>query len=175
MATAKKTGKAVKKVAVKKVSLKSGMHREDLYEVGPGKPPKEHQFSSTNQPAPGVLKEAHAKKRFSRMVIENILNNKYDFSDDSQIKKQLVAAFGPEVLSLTVGEIMTLQQVQKSILKADTQAYGTLIDQALGKQVQAVQNVDGDGNDMRPIYVTAPKGINFMLPSNTEGEGEEEV
>lgn len=173
MATKKKDAK-VKPVAVKKVSLKSGSNREDLYEVGKNKPPKDKQFSSENQPAPGVLKAAHAKKRFSREVIKTMLDGKYDFAPDSQTKQQLIKAFGPDVVNLTVGEIMTLQQMQKSILKADTQAFATIIDQALGKQVQAVQNVDGDGNDQRPIYLVAPKGMKFELPSNTEGTGDED-
>lgn len=165
---------AVKKVIVPVKVVGSGKSREDLYEVGKNKPPKATQFSATNQPDPEKQKETWKKKRFTRDLIKEMLQMKYKFTADSQVKQQLVNAYGEEVLDLSIGQIMTLQQMQKAILKGDTQAYSIVIDQALGKQVQAVQNVDADGNDTRPIMLSIPKGMKFDLPSNIEGDGEEE-
>lgn len=170
----KKKQSTAKKVVVNKVSLKSGTGREDLYEVGKNKPPKATQFSATRQPDPKAISAGMKRRNFTRDVIKEMLNMPYKFTEESQIKKQLVQAFGEGVLELSTAEVMTLQQMQKGILKADTQAYNVLIEQALGKQVQPVNNVDSDGNDMRPIMLTAPKGMKFELPSNTEGDGEDE-
>lgn len=125
---------------------KSG--KERAKKGGPGKNPvpKHTQFSSTNQPDPAKAKATKAKKRFTRELVKQMLNTKYKFQDSSQIKQQLVAAFGPEVANMTVGEIMTLQQANKAILKGDTFAFQNLLNQAFGlpKQKHELGGEDGE-------------------------------
>lgn len=153
-------------------SEETGKIREKRSDVGPKKPPIDKRFSSTNQPDPAKQKATKAKKKVFRELIREMLNGKYKFADDSQIKKQLVTAFGPEILNKTTGEIMILQQMQKSILKADSQSFMALLDRVEGRPVQAIAQTDSDGDDLDsvPVVLNFPKGINFSLPGNTEGE-----
>ena len=67
---------------------------------------------------------------------------------------------------------MILQQMQKSILKADSQSFMALLDRVEGRPVQAIAQTDSDGDDLDsvPVVLNFPKGINFSLPGNTEGE-----
>lgn len=150
----------------------TGVVREKRKDVGPGKPPADKQFSKENQPDPALKKAGHQRKRMIKDVINALLDGKYKFADDSQIKKQLIAAYGLEVLDKSAFEIMTLQQVQKAILKGDTQAFSALLDRVDGRPVQAIAPTDPDGNELEnvPINLTFPKGMKFILPSNTEGD-----
>ena len=147
-------------------------NREDLYDVGKNKPNLATQWSATHQPDPEKQKATKARKKITREIIKEMLSVGYNFANDSQIKKQLVTAFGEGALKLTTFEIMTMQQVQKAILKADTQSYGVLLENALGKLMQPVQNVDGSGNDVRPIILRLPEGMDISLPENTEDDEE---
>lgn len=81
-------------------------------------------------------------RRFRRQMIADMLGLQYKFTPDSQIKKQLVAAFGPEILEMTVGEVMTLQQFQKAVLRGDSTAFGTVMNQAFGMPKQEVETTE---------------------------------
>lgn len=146
--------------------VQTGKKRED---VGPCNPPKDKRFSSSNQPAPGRIKAGKAKVKFTRELLKQMLSMPYKFAADSQIKQQLIKAYGPTIENMSVAEVMSLQQMQKAVLKGDTQAFSTLMDQALGRPVQAVAQTDTDGNNVKPVYLSLPKGMDISLPENTEG------
>jgi len=150
----------------------TGEIREKRTDVGKNRPPKDKQFSSTNQPDPEKQKATKAKKRVIKETIRALLETQYKFAPDSQLKKQMVAAFGADVLKKPILEVMALQQVQKAILKGDTQAFTALLDRVDGRPVQAIAETDPDGNELEgvPIKLTFPKGMKFELPSNTEGD-----
>lgn len=162
---------ANKKKAIKDAA---GSIRELDYEVGKNKPPKANQFSSTNQPNPKHSAESKARNKFTKDVLRQMLEMPYKFTEDSQIKQQLSRAFGEEILNKSVMEIMVFQQMQKAILKADSVAFSNLLDRIMGRPVQAVAQTDTEGNDVRPIFLRLPKGMNIELPSNIEGTGDEE-
>lgn len=153
-------------------ALQTGTIREKRTDVGPKKPPKDKQFSKENQPTGKQKSDGHKKRQAIKEMIRMMFENKYKFSDDSQLKKQMITAFGPEVADKTILEIMTLQQVQKAILKGDTQAFIALLDRVDGRPVQAIAETDADGNELDgvPINLTFPKGMKFNLPSNLDGD-----
>lgn len=151
---------------------KSGTIRDiEEYKVGPGRPPKETRFSKENRATREMYKKASktkADKRAAREIIKDLMKGKYKFAGNSQIKQQLITAFGDVVNNMSAFEVMTLMQMQKAILKGDTYAFSTLLDHSYGKPVQAVHNVDEDGNTVKPVSLTLPKGLDISLPSNTE-------
>jgi hypothetical protein len=130
-------------------------------------------FTSENQPTGQAKSAGKQKKKFTREVLKEMLNMPYKFAEDSGLKKQLIAAFGKDVLDLPIGEIMSLMQMQKAVLKGDTAAYNSVIDQALGRPAQAIINTDEDGNVIPGIRLVLPKGMDISLPSNTDGSDEQ--
>lgn len=135
-------------------------------------PPKGVRFTKDNQPSGEKKSEGKKKRKFTRELMKEMLNMKYKFAEDSALKKQLVAAFGNDILDKPIGEVMTLMQMQKAVLKGDTAAFNSIIDQAFGRPAQAIINTDEDGNVLPPVHLTLPKGMNIDLPSNTDGADE---
>lgn len=136
------------------------------------KPLEGVKFSSDYQPSGEAKSKGKQRKKFTREVMKEMLSMKYKFTPESRIKEQLVNAFGAGVLELTVAEVMVIQQMNKAVLKADTYAFQTVMDQALGRPVQSVANTDPDGNAIPAYKLTLPQGMSIELPSNIEGDDE---
>lgn len=79
-------------------------------------------FSKDYQPDPKKQSVTKALKKVNRQMVEQILAGKYNFALGSQIRDQLITAFGPDVVKKSLFEIIQLQQVQRAILKSDTRA-----------------------------------------------------
>lgn len=139
---------------------------------GDNTPPEGQRFTADNQPPPENKKQGWERKKFSRTVIREMLDMPFKFKKDSQIRQQIIDSFGAEALKLNIGQIMSLQQMMKSIKKADTYAYTTVIDQALGKAVQSVAQTDNEGNNIPPFKMTPPEGMNYIFPDDIEGDEE---
>ncbi len=92
-------------------------------------------FDSRPQPSGEAKSKGRQKKRFTRFVIGEMLNMKYKFTPESfkqGVAKQLKEAFGTTLDEMTIGELMTAQQIQKAILKGDQLSFQTLMNQAMG-------------------------------------------
>jgi len=119
----------------------AGGSREKTYDVGHAKPPVQHQFSSTNQPDPSKSAETKRRKRFTRETLKELLNRRYTFDDASQVKAQLVKAYGEKaVMKMTVMEIATIMQMHKAIIKGDTQAFNSLMVNTFGQPKQPLEH-----------------------------------
>lgn len=99
-------------------------------------------YSKENQPSPKAKSIGRQKAKFKRDAIRELLNLPYKFVPDSPIKKQLVSAFGNAILQMPVGEVMGLQQIQKAILKGDSQAFTAIMNQAFGMPKQEVETTE---------------------------------
>lgn len=150
-------------------SRETGDIRDVEYKVGPGCPPKDKQFTSENQP-PGELKSAGwKKKKFTRDTIRAMLDLPFKGSKDLDWYKKLVEIFGEEALEgITMGQLMTLRQQQVASENGSTPAYSALIDQSMGRPVQALAQTDVNGNDLPPIALKLPPGMSISFPKNTE-------
>lgn len=127
--------------------------------------PPGKKFTSDNQPDPSKQKATKAKKRFTRQLMADLIEQKYKFGPDSAVKKQLVEAFGPKAASLTAAEIMVLKQVQKAILKADTPAFKAIMDQTIGLPKQALEHSGPDGQPIQTEGVTKITRVVIMHPA----------
>lgn len=136
-------------------------------------PPNGKKFTTDNQPTGEAKSNGKKKAKFTRSVLKEMLNLPYKFTEESQLKQQLVKAFGPEALSMSVAELMSLMQMQKALLKGDTGAYNSVMDQALGRPAQSIISTDEDGNILPPVRLVLPKGIDISLPSNIDGHDEQ--
>lgn len=132
-------------------------------------PPIGKRFTKEDQPSGKAKSDGKKKAKFTRSVLKEMLNMNYTFAEDSQLKKQLVQAFGPDVLKLSVAEMMSLMQMQKAMLKGDTAAYNAVMDQSLGRPAQSIIQTDEDGNAIPGVHLVLPKGMEFNLPSNIDG------
>jgi hypothetical protein len=110
-------------------------------------------FSKDYQPSNAVKQAGWDRKKFTRQVLKEMLDMKYKFSAKSPIKKSLVAAYGEQVLDMTVGQLMGLQQMEKAIKKSDSIAFTAMINQALGMPKQETEITE------RKIVVTRKKDI----------------
>lgn len=140
--------------------------KEKRTDVGRNKPPADKRFSKENRPDEAKriagIKKAAEKKRFTRDVMKGMLTINYKFAEGTQLKQQLVHSFGDGILEMSVAEIMVLQQMQRAILKGDTYAFNSLMDQALGKPMQSVANVDPEtGKHVKQVFVIGGKEISF--------------
>ena len=146
----------------------AGEKREKRTDVGPGKPPKDKQFSSTNQPKdPNKSALTRKRKKFARDLIrDTLMNLSYKFGEESKVREQLRKAFGDSVDNLTAAEIMTLQQIQKAVLQGDTQAYNAVMNQAFGMP-KAINELTGPNGG--PIETV--QKITKVIIENPHGAG----
>lgn len=126
----------------------SGNSRETQDDgAGFGKPPKKFQFTSTYQPGRNKAKETFKRKRDVREVMKELLKTQYFFTEHNErLKELLEKAFGKKKINrMTAVELMLLQQINKAILKGDTQAFNSILNQTYGmpKQIQEVTGKDG--------------------------------
>ena len=128
------------KINSKVMEDKTSNSRQTKLPGGKGKLTPAHNpkpFTSSYQPGKEKSKETLRKQKTIRDSFKALLRMKYKFDDGSKIKEQLVKAFGKQAVeNMTVGEIMALQQMQKAIKLADTQAFSAALNQALGMPKQ---------------------------------------
>lgn len=101
-------------------------------------------FSRQRQPTGEKKSAGWKRKKFGREVIRALLEGKFNLSDD--LKKKLVESFG-NIDDKTIGEIMTLRQIEKAIKSADTPALVNLMNQAYGQPKSEI-DVTTDGKPM---------------------------
>lgn len=145
---------------------------DEVYKVGDRKPPLHSRFSSEKQPPGSVKSEGKRKKKFAREMMKELLSSKYFFNEDSQIKTQLVKAFGIKVLKHTTGELIVLMQAQKAILKGDTNAANFLMTQSFGQPKQQFEHTGADGVPLERATVIHVQSID-KLPEIKETEDDE--
>jgi hypothetical protein len=134
-------------------------------------------YSKDYQPSSDAKKKGWAKKKFERDLLKDMLNLPYKFLPDSKVKQQLKEAFGPYITNMTVGQVMALQQFQKAILKGDTYAFATLMNQVFGMPNQKLEASAPDGKPLFPndplkvtdnkltIHVMHVPGHNSVAPT----------
>lgn len=128
------------------VGSQPGKNENSGYKVGKNNPPIHTRFG--NRPPPDVNKQKETKKknRYTRDRIKALMDLPYNFPPNSQLRGQLVQAFGEKVVrKLTGMEVAALMQINKAILKGDTQSFRELNNQAYGlpKQITELQGLDG--------------------------------
>lgn len=147
---------------------KRGKGEVDEEFIESGRP---NRFSAHNQPSSEAKKNGWKRKQFGRNAIKALLSdtitNKLCADDLEKMKNY----FGEELVkSESAGILIAIAQIKKAILTGDTSAFNALMDQSLGRPVQAIAQVDSAGNDLPAVLITAPKGFSLgMLPSNTDG------
>jgi hypothetical protein len=94
-------------------------------------------FTSTNQPSGEIKSAGQQKRKFSRQMLKEMLDMQYKAK--APIKKELVAAFGPEIEGMTIGQIMGLRQMQKAVNACDSNAFTAVLNQALGQPKQETE------------------------------------
>ncbi len=148
---------------------------EEGYKVGPGKPPKEHQFTSSKQPTPEAKSAGIRRKSFTRDTIRTLMSLPVKEVPDD-LKDWVVKTYGEEALKgLTAGEMLTLKQQMVAASNGNTFAYNAITDHAIGRAVQGIAPTKMNGEDLPPIELKVPVGINLnLLPSNTEGSDKPE-
>lgn len=110
------------------------------------KPPIEHRFSSTNQPDPAKQSATKQKRKFTRETMKGLLNMRYALKDESEIKRQLIAAYGEEAVKrMTAMEIATIVQIHKAIKLGDTRAFNAIMVNTFGqpKQITELSGLNG--------------------------------
>jgi len=144
----------------------------DGYKVGPGKPPLDKQFTAANQPTPEAKATGQKRAKFNRDIIRKMLQEPLQMDWASDDGKALIAKYGAKVKKLPAGVVMTQAQMVKAL--NDTYAFNSVTDQGLGRPVQAIAQTNAAGEDLPQIYVGVPLGLQFNLPSNTEGTDKKE-
>lgn len=111
-------------------------------------------------------KETKAINKFTRKVIADLFDGTYVFDKtkaSTSVMKQLVAAYGEEVLQLPRGAIMTLGMIQKVILKKDVHAYNAVMNQAFGMPKQVME-----GDPTKPLMQTVTRVV-ISPPNKPDG------
>lgn len=141
---------------------------------GPGNPPPGRRFTSEIQPDPANISKGIRKKKFTRDLIRQMLNEPFRINKDSELGKKMRELYGDDAFEIPVGELMTLRQMEKAIATQDTQAFSAVTDQGMGRPVQAIAQTDQAGNDLPAITIALPPGLKLGLPNNTEGTDKKE-
>lgn len=114
------------------------------YLVGKNKPPEHSKFGNRPQPdfkkrGKKLSENSHGRKR-----IEHLISHaKFFFGDDpgsEKMKAEFQKIFGEKAANLTGYEIATLRQLQKAIVKVDTTAYNSVMNQAFGNPNQPLKH-----------------------------------
>lgn len=128
----------------------SGSVREKRKDVGPGRPPKDKQFTSTNQPS-GAAKEAGKIKKLTGIELARaILQLAFEGAKDSPLKKTAADYFKIDEKDITVEMMLMFRQAEKAIQKGDTRAFEAVMDRAFGKAKQEIDHTT-KGESITPI------------------------
>jgi len=148
----------------------SGNERERRTDVGKGRPPKDKQFSSTNQPSAESKRRGQLKKKMAGDLAQAILHAAFVGAADEVLKKKMSEFFKVKEKHITVEMMMNFRQIQKAISKGDTTAFQAVMDRAYGKPKIMVENSGTLPMVPTPVLLQMPAGVNINLPSNTDGE-----
>jgi hypothetical protein len=114
----------------------TGKPREKRKDVGPGKPPKDKQFSSTRQPTPQAKSNGLLKKKTGVELARAILQLSFEGAKDSPLKKAASDYFKISEQEITVEMMLMFRQAEKAVQKGDTRAFEAVMDRAFGKPKQ---------------------------------------
>lgn len=88
-----------------------------------------------------------AKKKLLKELLNISTGNKIG-SGSNDYRKLASDFFGIKEEDVTIRMVMDFRQIEKAILKGDTQAYNAIMDRSYGKPVQAIAQTDSEGNDI---------------------------
>lgn len=148
----------------------AGDGREKRTDVGPGRPPKDKQFSSTNQPSTEARRRGKLKKKFAADLAQSILQMAFTGAVDGELKKKIALFFKVKEKDITIEMMMIFRQMEKAINRRDTMAFQAVMDRAYGKPKIMVENTGNLPMANPTVLLQMPEGVNINLPSNTEGE-----
>lgn len=97
------------------------------------------QFSDKNQPSDEDKSQGWQKKKFTRTIIREFLEGKFDLSPE--LKKQFQAKFGIDPENITIGAAAMMQQAMLAMGSGTTarQAAEFLFNQAYGQPKQEIE------------------------------------
>lgn len=129
-------------------------------------------FTKENQPSGAQKSAGWRRKKFTRDVLKDMLNMPYKFLPASKLKDQLLKSFGPDVKNMNIGQIMSLVQMNKSILAGDTAAFAAVLNQAHGFPKQQT-DLTTKG---KPVSYTPPQlNISVRQSDVPIAESEDEI
>lgn len=154
MAKATKTGKErVKTILIKGRGDGKGTGAPKTDKVGPGNPPKEHQFTADKQPPPDAKRAGWDKKKKGKEMLQALMEVAFKGSATSTMKRDVADYFGIPVEDINVEIMMAMRQCEKAIKNSDTAAFNTIWDRVHGKPTMG----DGDEDGTFTITVSAKK------------------
>lgn len=144
----KKTEPAQKKAPKKKNDKAAAVKKTNR----PGRggnvlPPSPKPFSKTNQPSNEAKKAGHTRRRLLKDILNITTGAKFEGS--AKDYRFLTAKYlGIPENQVSIRMVMDFRQIEKAILKGDTQAYNALMDRGYGKPIHFVAQTDTKGNDV---------------------------
>lgn len=120
------------------------------------------QISRQNQPAPPLKSAGWQKKKFTRQIIREFLEGKFDLSPE--LKKQFQAKFGIDPDTITVGAAVTMQQAMLAMGSGTTakQAAEFLFNQAYGQPKQEI-DMTSEGKPIKQNVIKLSDGTNLSI------------
>jgi len=100
-----------------------------------------------------------------------MLGARISIAHNQKIQSEMKELFGEDLPeNFTIGELMAVRQMEKAIKTGDTQAFNALVDQTMGRPVQAIAQTNAEGEDLPAIMLPAlPDGMIIAMPGNIEG------
>lgn len=111
------------------------------------------------QPTSEQKREGWKKKKFSRTVIRELLESQFNLTP--KLRKKLEKFYGP-VDDKTIGELISMRQVEKAINNADTFATTNLFNQAYGQPKQEI-DVTSDGKPIKQNVIELSDGTKLSI------------
>jgi hypothetical protein len=98
------------------------------------------QFTSERQPSPESKSAGHKKKRLLRDLADVLVTGK-----GLENGRKIADSVGVDLIDedFTLEVMMTLRQIEKALLKGDTQAYNAAMDRLRGKAQQSIDVTTG--------------------------------
>lgn len=123
---------------------------------------KATQFTSDKQPEGSIKSAGWQKKKFTRQIIREFLEGKFDLSPE--LKKQFAAKFGIDPDDITVGQATMMQQAMLAMGSGTTarQAAEFLFNQAYGQPKQEI-DVTSDGKPIKQNVIKLANGDEISI------------
>lgn len=118
-------------------------------------------FSRKYQPSPEAKRLGHLKKKKGHELAQAIMDLAFKGMKNSELKKAASEYYGVPEKDITVEMMMLFRQVEKSIQKADTNAFNAVMNRAHGLPKQK-QEITGEGGV--PLAVPEIKIYNSAPP-----------
>lgn len=108
--------------------------------VGNKHPPKQHQFTSENQPSNEAKSRGHLKSlrgaQLVQAVLKQMFKNKHKDKELEKIMKEAAAYFQLPEKELTMELMLVYGQAKKAVVEGHTPAFTALMDRGFGKPPQ---------------------------------------